>query len=46
MEVEGVRITWDDYVEQAARMYGTVVVDHFKSLFGERFYVGVQGAGC
>lgn len=27
-------------------MYGTVVVDHFKSLFGQRFYVGFEGVSC
>lgn len=46
MVVEGVNISWGDDVKQMIDMYGSVVLDHFKSLFGQRFQVNFKGAAC
>ena len=46
IEVEGVKVTWDDRIVQLSRMYGKIFVDFVHMFFEERFYVGFAGRSC
>jgi hypothetical protein len=46
IDIHGVRIEWDDHIEQLSGMYGPLVLDYFKGLFGARLHVGFAGVRC
>jgi hypothetical protein len=46
LEIEGVKVTWDDRIVQFSRMYGKIFIDFVQMFFEERFYVGFSGRSC
>ena len=46
LEIEGARVTWERDIDALSARYGTLIIDHMKSLFGSSFVLGYEGAMC
>jgi hypothetical protein len=46
VDVEGVKIILEPNIPALCGMYGSLVVDYFKSFFSSGFVVGFEGARC
>ena len=46
VDVEGVKIFWDDAIEEIRSGYGRIFIDAFHSFMGNRFYVAFEGSRC
>ena len=46
IQVDKIQIVWDDQVNQMTKMYGKLVVDYMKSVFGGKIHVGFSGVSC
>ncbi|MGA1869474.1 MAG: hypothetical protein ACMUJM_13125 [bacterium] len=46
MELDEVKIVWDEEINQIMRSYGRIVIDYIKGLFLEHFSVRIEHALC
>ena len=46
MEIDNVKIIWDEEVEDITKTYGEIIIDYIKGIFSEQFTIKFERVFC